>query len=116
MAKSQTTDEGSLQPDNTFNDDHNGLEIDVSSKRRNSMTDYSEDSQTSPPVNKKARIFCSLVDDDVLSTVKKAVMGGTTTKSEKQQQISQMIAELQSLQQNLDAEQQLDSKVRSNDC
>lgn len=102
MSKSNGTDEGSIRPDSgAFDDERRSLHVDVGSRRRSSVTDCSEDSQTSPPASKKARILTSLAKEDVLSTVKKAVMGSGISVSEKQQQLSRMIAELQSLQQNL---------------
>ncbi|XP_067944190.1 transcription factor SOX-5-like [Watersipora subatra] len=103
MAKSHMLDDGSFEPDHTFGGDQAGLQIDVNSKRHSSITDCSDDSH-SPPASKKARIFSSLVNDDMMSTVKKVVMGSRTSVSEKQQQLSQMIAELQHLQQNLGEE------------
>lgn len=81
------------------------------------------DPQMSPPVSKKSRRPSASSSDgtivtsprstprveggrsgrggDVLDTMRRAVMGGSTSVSEKQKQISQMIAELQSLQHNL---------------
>lgn len=109
MSKSNSINDGSRQPDNRTIDNHRrGLQIDVSPKRRSSVADCSEDSLSSPPPSKKARILSSLVKEDVLSSVKQAVMGSGTSVTEKQQQLSQMIAELQNLRQDLAT----DDKVR----
>lgn len=102
MSKFHNTDEGSIKPDynNALNGDHTPLNVDINCKR-SSVKDCSEDVQTSPPMSKKARLLSSLTGGDVLGTVKQAVLSSGSSVSEKQHQISQMIAELQSLQQNL---------------
>lgn len=106
-------DDGLIRPDSFNMEEQHAqpLHIDVTSvhhtngnKRRSTSLSSSgadSDSQSSPSVSKKARVLSSVAKEDVLDTVKEAVMGSDYSLSEKQAQLSRMIAELQNLQQNL---------------
>jgi len=92
-----------LDDDEGYKPDTNGLSIMTSRLQDDSGGD---DSQSSPPVSKKARILSSVArdsDSDVIDTVKKAVLGSDQSVAQKHQQISRMIAELQNLQKGLHA-------------
>lgn len=95
----KSADDGSFQPEFSKDNDQ-PLEVEVNHKRSSSV-DSDKDSAAGSPVSKKMRILSSMARDEVLDSVKRAVLTSNGSVSEKQQQLSQMIAELQSLQQNL---------------
>lgn len=116
--KLNTTDDGYLKPDNNMNIIDNmavyrPLDIDTQNhmtsphKRRSSssISECSEDSQTSPYEGKKIRLSVSsdTPADDVLDSLKSAVLCSGASVLEKQQQISLYIAELQKLQKTMTA-------------
>lgn len=98
MPKLTVEDDGSFQPELTTDNDQ-PLQVEINTKR--SSDDSGKDSPSCSPVSKKMRILSSMARDEVLDSVKRAVLTSNGSISEKQQQLSQMIAELQSLQQNL---------------
>lgn len=130
MSKSNDkSDEGLFRPDlNLRTEDmhhqekplHTPLHIDVTSvpheqllqsgkRRTTSLSDSADDSdsQSSPPVTKRARVTSSTSsakDGGVMDSVKEALMASDVSVSEKQEQLNRMIAELQNLKQNLSAD------------
>ena len=91
-----------------------------SSKRRtSSLSDCADDSdsQSSPPVNKKGRFHAGSTsaavprEGGVIDSVKQALMASDVSVSEKQEQLSRMIAELQNLKQNLHTQSKVNNVV-----
>lgn len=121
-----TNDKGPFKPEQTDLFPFGKPEVDTENnlKRPALASNGIADPQMSPPVSKKSKSpssgssnrqtpeKCAPVrgdeeQRDVLNTVKRVMMASSTSVSEKQKQISQMIAELQTLQHNLTAGSQV---------